>query len=141
MWGSTNDTQMGRVKKMHNFAAKVNVGGAKKYDHVTPFFNKLGWLRMNEKYFFDICFLVFKIKNKLLPEWLFSLPTVGQIRGDRVNTRNLNALHIPRTHTDTGARAMGVVCPTMWNKLPSDIRECQSISSFKRCLKDFLLKE
>ena len=36
VWGSTNKTQMARVSKIQNFAAKVAVGGALKYDHVSP---------------------------------------------------------------------------------------------------------
>ena len=49
VWGSTNKTQMERVKKLHNFAARVAVGGAHKHDHVTPMFEMLKWLRMDKK--------------------------------------------------------------------------------------------
>ena len=59
VWGSTNNTQMSRVKRLQNFAARVAVGGVKKHDHVTPLFDRLGWLRMDAKFVFDICLLVF----------------------------------------------------------------------------------
>ena len=132
---------MERVKKIQNFAAKVAVGGARKYDHVTPIYEKLRWLRMDKKYIYDICLLVFKICNKLFPEWLFTLPTVGQVRRERINTRNLHTLFIPRTKTDIGARALNIVGPKLWNQLPSDVRNCQSISSFKSHLMKFLLRD
>ena len=79
VWGSTNKTQMDRVKKIQNFAAKVAVGGARKYDHVTPMYDKLKWLRMDVKYIYEVCLLIFKIHKKLIPDWLFTLPTVGQV--------------------------------------------------------------
>ena len=141
VWGSTNKTQMGRVKKLQNFAAKVAVGGAKKYDHVTPIFEKLNWLPMELKYFYSICLLVFKIRNKLLPEWVFSMPTVRQARGEIVNTRNQDSLFIPRTFTDNGARGLSVTGPVSWNRLPDGIRNSQNIHSFKNDLTNYLLRK
>ncbi len=34
--GTTNATLFSTVQKLQNFAAKVAVGGARKYDHVSP---------------------------------------------------------------------------------------------------------
>ena len=139
VWGSTNKTQMGRVRKLQNFAAKVAAGGARKYDHVTPVFAKLKWLPVEIKYFYDICVLVFKIKNHLLPEWVFSMPTVRQVRGEIINTRHQDSLYIPRRFTDTGARSLNVIGPTIWNQVPANVRNCQSIHSFKNHLMKYLL--
>ena len=140
VWGSTNKSQMGRVKKLQNFAARVAIGGARKYDHVTPLFNKLGWLRLDKKYKFDLCILMFKIINKILPEHLFAMPTVDQMRNNNVNTRNQNSLYVPRTQTDTGARTLNVAGPKQWNLLPMQIRYCQNISTFKSLLKKHFLE-
>ena len=112
IWGSTNKTQLERVQKLQNFAAKIAVGGARKHDHVTPILQKLEWLQMEMKYFYDVCLLVFKINNNLLPEWLFSLPTVNQAWAENINTRHQNSLFVPRTFTDTGARSLNVVGPS-----------------------------
>ena len=49
IWGSANNTQMTKAKKLQNFAVRVAIGGVKKYDHVTPFYEKLGWLSMEKK--------------------------------------------------------------------------------------------
>ena len=49
IWGTTNLTQLQRVQKLQNFAAKVALGGAK-YDHVTPYLRELEWLYINQKY-------------------------------------------------------------------------------------------
>ena len=139
VWGSTNKTQMSRVKRLQNFAARVAVGGVKKHDHVTPLFDRLGWLRMDAKFVFDICLLVFKIKNKILPEWLFLLPTVNQMRIDTINTRHQNSYYVPRTSTDIGARALTISGPRLWNVLPTDIKQCQNMLLFKSRLLKYLL--
>ena len=95
---------------------------------------------MENKYFYDICTLVFKIVNNQLPNWLFSLPTVEEMRADGVNTRNRESLYVPRIRTNIGARALNVKGPKMWNTLPSDIRSCQTISSFKSKLSKYILQ-
>ena len=51
VWGYTNKTQLERVQKLQNFAAKVAIGGASKYDHATPIIKKLEWLRIEEQVF------------------------------------------------------------------------------------------
>ena len=141
VWGVASKTQMHRVQKLQNFAGKVAVGGARRIDHATPILEKLEWLRIGLKYFYDICILMFKIRNNLVPEWLFSMPTVEDVRGELVITRQNDCLFIPRTRTDTGARALSVRGPSFWNQLPADIRNCHSITSFKTKLFRFLFKK
>ena len=130
---------MSRVKRLQNFAARFAIGGVRKHDHVTPLFDRLGWLRMDAKFIFDICLLVFKMKNRILPEWLFLLPTVNQMRTNDINTRHQNSYFVPRTFTDIGARALTVSGPRLWNILPTDIKQCQNISVFKSRLLKYLL--
>ena len=36
IWGTTTGAQMQKVQKLQNFAARVAVGGIRKYDHITP---------------------------------------------------------------------------------------------------------
>ena len=139
VWGSANKTQMKKVKKLQNFAARIAIGGARKHDHVTPIYKRLKRLKVDEKYYYDISILTFKIVNNMLPEWLFTLPTIEETRLVGVNTRQQNLLHIPRAVTDLGARALNVTCPTFWNRLPLNIRNSQTISSFKAKLKSYLL--
>ena len=134
VWGSTSKTQMSRAKKLQNFAARVAIGGIRKHEHVTPLYDRLGWLRMDTKFLFGICLLVFKMKNRLLPEWLFSLPTVNQRRIEIMNTRNQDNYFVPRTFTDIGARAITVMGPKTWNNLPTNIKQCQNMSTFKSLL-------
>ena len=139
VWGSTSKTQMNRVQKVLNFAARIAIGGAKKHDHVTPIFEKLKWLKIKPRFMYSICLIIFKSINNILPEWVFSLPTIREIRENRVNTRHQENLFIPRTTTDIGARNIKVLGPKLWNKLPSDIIDCHSINLFKSRLMQYLL--
>lgn len=139
VWGITTQQQIERVQKLENFASKIAFGGARKYDHVTPILSELKWLNINSKITFDICIFTYKICNKLLPDWLFVLPTVGNIMTR--NTRQSNNLFIKRTCTDVGARSILVKAPTMYNSIPENIKNSSSLHIFKEKLKKYLLNK
>lgn len=49
IWGSANKTQMQKVQKLQNFAARVALGNISKLDNITPHIKKLKWLKVNSK--------------------------------------------------------------------------------------------
>ena len=139
VWGLTTKQQLERVQKLENFAAKVASGNARKYDHATPYLNELKWLKIESKVTFDICIFTYKIVNNLIPEWLFSLPRVGNT--STRHTRQSDDLFIPRTKTEIGARAISVTGPRAWNMIPKNIRDVGTIKVFKEKLKKYLMEK
>ncbi|XP_037787080.1 uncharacterized protein LOC119582723 [Penaeus monodon] len=138
IWGVASKTQIERVQKLQNFASKVVLGG-RKYDHVSPILNELQWLRIDQKCAFDLCILVFKILRQQLPHWLFPLPNVSD--GHGLGTRQSNDLLVPRTFTYIGKKSFHVRGPLLWNSLPQSLKDVESIISFKKKLKVFLLNK
>ena len=138
IWGSANKTQMDRVQKLQNFAGRVALGGVRKRDHITPILKELNWLKVRVQCTYDLCIYIYKIRNNLLPDWLESMPTIAEVNNNSFNTRQSHLLFIPRTNTDSGARAIVVRGPVEWNKLPESIKNCHSVSSFKHQLHIFL---
>lgn len=137
IWGSTNVTLIHRIQKVQNFAAKVAIGGARKYDHVTPIMKELQWLKIKDKYILEKCSLVYKVINGLYPEWYLHFSTVREHTAG--TTRQVNDLYVPRSRTDSGTRATTVTGPKYWNDLPHCITNSGSVHSFKSRLKNLLL--
>ena len=106
IWGMANKTQINRVQKLQNYAAKVAHGGVRKYDHVTPVLEKLKWLKIEEKVQFDVAFLVFKVLNNYLLQWFYHFNSVSDMR--RANTRQMNNLVIPRNRSNIGGQSFVV---------------------------------
>ena len=137
VWSSASKTQLQRVQKLQNFAAKVADGSARKFDHVAPIINDLKWLKIDKQCDYNLCCLVFKVLNFKLPDWFLTLPTVGEMNDGR--TRQAGDLFIPRTNLNVGSRAFNVWGPRVWNRLPVSIRIINSLTVFKTRLKHFLL--
>ena len=79
IWGTTSNHQKQRVQKLQNFAARVAVGVLRKYDHVSPAFEELKWLRVKQKHLFDTLPQVFMSVNHIYPSWYCYFPHVNQV--------------------------------------------------------------
>ncbi len=137
IWGNTSQTQLQRVQKIQNFAAKVALGGSK-FDHVTPYLRELKWLNIKNKYLYELALNIFNIITTNVPSWLFPLPTSREMCA--VNTRQQHQLHVPKTNTCTADRSVLVSGPKLWNSLPNNIRNKTSTGSFKTHLRGYLLQ-
>ena len=137
IWGTTNNSQKLRVQKLQNFAARVAVGGLRKFDHVSPAFEELKWLRIKQKHLFDTLVHVFMTIHGNYPTWFSSFPCVNQVT--RGSTRQGDKLFVPRHKTDAGAKSMKIMGPKQWNNLPSDVTNTISLKSFKSRLTRYFL--
>ncbi len=125
------------MQKIQNFAARVSLGGMRKFDHVSPAFKELRWLKVKQRYLFDICVAMYESLKGIYPHWFQSFSTVQNVR--RSVTRQRNNLVVPRTKTDTSAKGFSVNGPKMWNSLALSESSATSLSSFKsRLTKEML---
>ena len=138
IWGAASKCNLQKIQKLQNFAARIALGNVRKRDHISPHLKKLEWLRIENKYIFDICVLMFKILNDSFPSWLYSMPRVNELNNR--TTRQENNLYIPLTRTLVGERQIPVRGPKLWNKLPFEIKNTASIITFKKSLKKYLIE-
>ena len=83
--------------------------------------------------------MVFKYVKGLIPEWLFTLPQTSEVRERNRRTKMSNELYIRRFNTDQGKKSFIITSPIFYNKLPLELRNEVSLSSFKRTIKAYLL--
>jgi len=136
IWSTCSKTLMEKAQKVQNFAAKVAVGNGRKYDRATPFINKLGWMKFNDKFMYEFLLFIFKIVNKWIPDWVIDLPIINQIQGRM--TRQSNNLVVPRKRTKFADKALSVRGPNAWNELPEAIKCLNRPSIFKKELKKYI---
>ena len=139
IWGKTSNFYLEKAQKLQNFAARVAVVGVKKHDHITPTLQRLKWMKIIDKCSYEVCIFVFRILQKEYPSWLYSFPNVYNYRD--TSTRQDGDLYIDNYRTDLGSRTMMIRGPSLWNKLPRNIRECSNAKLFKNKLKYYFLNE
>jgi len=119
-----------------NASAKL-LCGCQKYDHVTPLRrDRLHWLPVSQNIEFKLCLLTFKSLRGMAPRYLADLccSTSAAEIGHNLRSATNGDLRVRRMCTKFGDWALFVTGPRAWNKLPIDIRSCDSVESFKRKL-------
>ena len=105
------------------------------YDPISDDLIHLHWLPVQQRIDFKIMVLTYKYLHQQAPEYLSSML---QVQTDRRPLRYSSAplLFEPRTHHRTFAdSAFTCYAPRQWNRLPTHIRNANSLFIFKRLLK------
>lgn len=82
---------------------------------------------MDDRCVFDLCVFVVKRTNRQLPNWLYNLTTVTEIRG--TITRQSNDLLVSRTNTTAGTKMLIARGSLLWNKIPQEVRKKKTLIS------------
>ena len=117
--------------RVQNAADRLTVK-ASKSDHITPILHSLHWLPVSARIQYKIFSLRYSSLSDYGPEYLSRVLQIyipsRQLRSSSDN----RVLHVPSVKTETfGHRSFSYAGPMIWNKLPYDIRNSQSETSFK----------
>ena len=136
LYGITNK-HLNKLQVLQNSAARV-VEMKRKYDHITETRKQLHWLPIEARIKHKILGFVWKCLNTMAPPYLIRKLTI------KINHRELrnnadNILVIPKINCITfGGRAFERAAPLLWNKLPEQIRNADTLTQFQSRLKTHL---
>ena len=129
-----------KLQHVQNAAARL-ITLSRKHEHITPILFNLHWLPVNYRIIFKILLITYKALNDLAPSYVRDLLT-PYTPSRQLRSSSKDLLSIPHFNLKTyGARSFSVAAPTLWNTLPSDIKNSSSVSLFKHKLKTFLFKK
>jgi hypothetical protein len=100
----------------------------------------LHWLPVEFRIKFKILLLTFKAIKGMAPTYLQD--AIVPYRPTRaLRSQNSGLLVIPRVSKITvGGRAFSYQAPVLWNKLPTQVKEADTVSTFKARLKTYLFE-
>lgn len=132
--------QIDRLQRVQNCAARL-VTGSGKYDHITPVLMNLHWLPVEKRIIFKLLLLTFKARMNLAPSYIKDL--IQEYKPQRNLRSSKKCLLQEHTYNlkSYGARAFSVAAPVLWNSLPNNIKELNSIEVFKSSLKTHLFNQ
>ena len=118
--------QLRKIQMCMNKSARL-IHGARFVDRVTPLLMDLHWLPIKARIMFKICCQVKKVLLTGKPHYL---------KPHLIRTRM--RLQVPRVKSTYGKRAFKYYAPTVYNSLPSSLREIDNVAKFKGKLKTHL---
>ena len=127
-----------KLQLVQNHAARI-IYRKRKYEHVTPLLRSLHWLPVDKRIKFKIILFTYKCLHGMAPVYLSDLLTYHQSKRSLRSSDDTTLLTIQKSRLATyGYRAFVVIAPRLWNNLPRNIRQIDSLSKFKKDLKTFL---
>ncbi|KAK5918790.1 hypothetical protein CgunFtcFv8_022743 [Champsocephalus gunnari] len=128
-----SSTSLNILQCVQNAAARL-LTHTKSWHHITPVLKELHWLPVSHRIHYKLLVLTFKALHHLAPLYLTDLLTLYQPpRSLRSSSAGL--LSIPKAKRD---RAFSVAAPKLWNSLPQELRESESLTLFQSRLKTHL---
>ena len=137
MYGSANRSNISKLQKVFNFAARV-ISGRRKYDHISHVLNQLGWLSAHQIVsYFDLC-LIHSILATGKPHMLRSSLVFNCERVGR-DTRQSDQLSMPRVKNNHGKRQYMYRALKMYNECAiSNGLSKMSKQTFKSKIRDVI---
>ena len=110
-------------------------------DHVgLKEFEKMNWLNINDRFEQCVSVSVFKYFNNESPVYISEIFCPARSRG--MSTRNsFQKLTQSLRKTSQGQKCLSYIGPSVWNKLPENIKKSSNLVTFKHEVKKYYLNE
>ena len=133
VWCGAGELHLKKLNSLHRRAAKIIVSN--NFLSTTQKLRSVNILSLEHQFEFNTAVLVYKAKHRLVPSYVQKLLTPADSRYQS------EKYLIPRTRIDMFKSSFAFSGANIWNSLPVKIRACKTLSSFKSCLKKYLLKK
>ena len=123
-----------RLQRAQNSAARAVMSvGRRAHIDTLSLLESLHWLPVRHRIEYKLALLVYKVGCTGTPSYLQRLLTPRQA-ARQLRSSSHRLFTVPRVHSSFGRRAFSFVGPSVWNKLPTDLTSCETVSTFKRKL-------
>ena len=129
-----------RLQLIQNSAARL-LTKTKRREHISPVLATLHWLPVTFRIDFKVLFLTYKALHGQGPSYIAN-SLINYTPARTLRSSNAGLLEVTRSsHKKIGDSAFVNYAPKLWNKLPINIREANTLDIFKRQLKTYLFTE
>ena len=133
-----SSTNFDKVQRVQNILAHVVTLTAKR-DHITLTLERLHWLPIRYRVDYNLARLTYKIHLSGEPPHLRSqLVDYTPVRLLRSLDKHL--LVVSRTKLACASCAFSVAAPQLWNSLPFEVRDAETLTTFSKRLKAHLYR-
>ena len=132
VWGGAEKYLIKAVQTMQNKAARYVVNQSW-YSPKRLLLKQCGWLSIRQLIFYSTALQVWKVLTFKTPSSLFA-----RFKPSNTRSRTEKCLAIPLVETAIAKGSFEVRAALIWNRIPAEIRNLDSIDTFKRKLKSWI---
>ena len=134
VWGQCNETLKDKLQTLQLRFEDVG--------DYQEFLNQLGWLNVRQLFSLDLGVFVFKAINGLIPDQFNEMYSKSNtVHSHGTSAATTDCLFVERTHLTARRKSISVSGSKLWNEIPFDIRNSQSLNVFEKKYKEFLMDQ
>ena len=137
IWGNCSNYLLQRLFLLQKRAIRI-ITKSPYLAHTSVLFRQLKILNIYDLHLYLVAIFMFLYMKNIRPE-SFNEFFVPQSNINRYITRNADRLYLPNYRYTFSRTTLKYRGPFIWNMLQSEFKKCQSLSSFKRKYKSFLI--
>ena len=134
IWDNCTQYEKNELDKIQNEAARITTGTTKLVS-LDNLYKEVGWQTLHRRRQDHKITLFYKMFNQLTPVYLSSLIPQQVNAISHHNLRNSNDIHTIRSNTSLYHNSFLPSTLRQWNSLPLEVRQLNTLSSFKTFLK------
>jgi Reverse transcriptase (RNA-dependent DNA polymerase) len=132
LWCGASQNTLKKLHSLHRRGLRLLSNSQKNQEN--PCTRTKQILQLDKQFQYNIAILVFKVRKNLAPEYLSVFLTEASSRYGSEN------YVLPRTRVDLYKTSFSFFGSTVWNSLPLDVKQSNSLRRFKAALKQHLLR-
>ena len=130
-----------KLQNVQNTAARI-ITRTSRRSHITPVLKELHWLPIQCRVDFKILTLTYKAMHGESPTYISDLLEVYKPKRELRSANKTVSLTVPICRlVRYGDRSFMHAAPKLWNSLPADVRDADTLASFKKRLKTHFCKQ
>ena len=135
------NNEVRKLQRVENACVRF-IFNLKRYDHVSPYFQDLGWLDFSNRRTYHALVILFKVMLSKSPEYLLNrFCYVRDTHSFNTRSNRTTDLTIPVHKTNHFTNSFTLHSIRNWNEIPHEIRQSTSVQEFKKKLKEFFLRK
>ena len=140
VWGNCGEALKDKLQILQNRAARIITRTS--YDTANHFalLRQLKWLDVRSIIKLEMGLFMYKAMNQLVPEQISEMFThLSTYHSYQTRSAVNGNLYMPTSHLFTEQRSLSYAGSKLWNEIPFEIRNADSLNSFKTNFKAYLL--
>ena len=142
IWGKCGATLIGKLQTLQNKAARIITNAT--YDNTdnAKLLRQLNWLNVPQLIDFETASLMYKIENGLVPAHLKQIFVKSEdLHSYDTRSANSGNFRLPKRRLNIGQTAFSFHGASLWNQLPYEIKKAQSLESFQKLMKGYIMNQ
>ena len=130
---------LNKLQNVQNTAARI-ITRSSRYSHITPVLKELHWLPVQYRVKYKILTHTFKALHDQSPVYIRNMLEIYKpTRNLRSAQQSVTLVKPKSKKVKYGERSFISAAPSLWNSLPANVRDCDTLQCFKRELKLIIL--